>query len=415
MTRLRTYLLAAAAAIFCALPAQAQSYCDNQATGLRLPLPNYNMPFHQWGTCSRNTFLLLNSSAPANSTTSVHTANWLQVQRISGLSTGTANIWVSSPTIFSVATAPFNNAFVVISSGSLLVQSTSPTSAHPVFVVRDNAGSSALRVLQDGSVNLSSGIVASSGTFSGAGGVGVTYGVSAGSASIGGGLTASSGTFTASGNTQYSLKLSSGIDASDGCIKLKNGTICGPSAGAGDVTQAGGGAFGNSAAVSFAHEDVITSSHPCRVLKSSMTVNVPETTSVATVLGVSMTGSTLTITGVNTGSFARACAFFQLSKNNNNGTGIFGVGAIIGNGSTSELIGPTASTSRPLWGFKGLANATTFPYVGGQCYTHPTALTAGTLTISFPLMSTNASDTVTMYGGTNATNWFTLQEVTCKD
>jgi hypothetical protein len=64
------------------------------------------------------------------------------------------------------------------------------------------------------------GIYVSSGMHIGAGdGLTVDYGVRAGSMSVSGGLTASSGTFTATGNSQFSLQTSSGIQVQAGTLK----------------------------------------------------------------------------------------------------------------------------------------------------------------------------------------------------
>jgi hypothetical protein len=96
----------------------------------------------------------LSSGSPTNSTYTIHTAQWLQVQRISGISTGTPNVWLSSPTIVSIASAPFDTSFVFISSGSLLVQSTTTTAAHPVFRVRKYNGGDLLTIKQNGDFSI---------------------------------------------------------------------------------------------------------------------------------------------------------------------------------------------------------------------------------------------------------------------
>jgi hypothetical protein len=285
MMRLRTYLLAAAAALFCALPARAQSYCDNQTSGLMLPMPNYNMTFAQWSTCSRNSLLKVNASSASltGSTTTASLFGDIYVNRIGGRSVGTPNIRVSSP-VYTTDTTPY-----LLWKGSASFEGPGfavAGASGAVITYGVVAGTGVFVGLTASSANLQS--IVSSTTIKGAGGLGVDYGVRSGSLTVINGLTASSGTFTATGasqyslqtssglsmgagtlkldagsrgvdasgtgivastgnftatgNTQYSLTLSSGIDASAGCIKLKNGTLCGASV-AGDVTAAGNNAF----------------------------------------------------------------------------------------------------------------------------------------------------------------------------
>lgn len=171
-----------------------------------------------------------------------------------------------------------------------------------------------------------------------------------------------------------------------------------------------------SAGTSFSSEDTITSSHPCRVIQSSTTKNIPTMTTTATSLTASgsyIAGSTLTLSGWSGSSYLRVKGRFNFFKNNNNGSGIFGIGVLL-DGAT--LIGPDASTTKPIWSADGNANAVTIPYFGGEGdWVHPTALSAGTHEISLLIMSTNGSDTATFVGGSDAANWFTIEEYSCKN
>ncbi len=84
-------------------------------------------------------------------------------------------------------------------------------------------------------------------TVTGAGGLGVSYGLSAGSATLSGGLTASSGTFTASGPAQFSLSTSSGVSvggAGGVYASFFSGIFYGSGAGLTGVAAAPGGASG---------------------------------------------------------------------------------------------------------------------------------------------------------------------------
>jgi len=84
-------------------------------------------------------------------------------------------------------------------------------------------------------------------TVTGAGGLGVSYGLNAGSATLSGSLTASSGTFTASGPAQFSLQTSSGVNVGGTGGVYANffsGNFYGSGAGITGVAAAPGGASG---------------------------------------------------------------------------------------------------------------------------------------------------------------------------
>lgn len=86
----------------------------------------------------------------SGSTTSVTVADWAHVRRISGLSTGTANIWISSPTIVSVGTATIASGFVFVSSGSALFHSTETVAGKSILEARDQSGAKVFNILQSG-------------------------------------------------------------------------------------------------------------------------------------------------------------------------------------------------------------------------------------------------------------------------
>lgn len=167
-----------------------------------------------------------------------------------------------------------------------------------------------------------------------------------------------------------------------------------------------------SATNSWAHEDVITSSHPCRVVASSTTANIAGATGTATTMSATIAGSTITLNGWSGSTFLRVCAKFQITKSNNNASGIFGIGVML-DGTT--WIGPTATSTVPLWSFDGNANAATIPYVGGHCWVHPTALSAASHWVALAIQSSDALDSTVFYGPTDMTNWFTMEEYTCKN
>jgi hypothetical protein len=181
-------------------PAQAAApLCTQKTTGMQLCIPKTNTGFDDWSRASINVFEKINSSGTLNSTYTVHTADWLQARRISGVSTGTANVWISSPTLVSLTTAPMSTAFVFTSSGSALVQSTSATAGHPVFVARSYGGSNILRAMGSGNVEVERGIVAST-------------------------ITASSGSFTGTGaSSPYVITASSGIRMNSGAFEMGTG------------------------------------------------------------------------------------------------------------------------------------------------------------------------------------------------
>jgi hypothetical protein len=84
------YILAAMAAAFLAAPARAQlTGCQLTTGALQLQKVRATASGTQIIGCINASFDLLSSTASHNSTGAVHTADWLQVRRISGVSTGT--------------------------------------------------------------------------------------------------------------------------------------------------------------------------------------------------------------------------------------------------------------------------------------------------------------------------------------
>jgi hypothetical protein len=213
--------LSLAAALFVPAPARAATVeCDQLTGGIGLCLPRYGTDFDQWAQADINALTLLNNG----STTAAMTADWLQVRHISGLSSGTANIWVSSPTIFSASTSAIDTSFLVISSGSFLVQSTAAAAGHPVLAVRNRAGANIFRVFQGGNM-------------SGVGSLSLDYGVSGATGAFSGNLTAGSltGTVTAGSvdfstiTTAIATKQNSDSDLDD----LADGSLSGSKVGDG--------------------------------------------------------------------------------------------------------------------------------------------------------------------------------------
>jgi hypothetical protein len=167
MMRLRTYLLAAAAVLFCALPARAQSYCDNRSDGLRLPIPNYNMTFAQWSACTRNTFLAINASSTSisGSTSTPSLLGPIYTPQIGGRATGTPGIFISS-SAYMASGSYFLNRGTSSFEGQVGVKSSSTVPAHKFlrfFTANDfELGS----LSSSGTLTLAYGVVAS--TFTGA-------------------------------------------------------------------------------------------------------------------------------------------------------------------------------------------------------------------------------------------------------
>lgn len=93
--KLKSLALAALTAVVALLapaPTRAAALeCDQRTTGFRLCVPRYGTDFDQWAMSDIAALDVLNSSGSVNSTTSVHTADWLMVRRISGVSTAPAN------------------------------------------------------------------------------------------------------------------------------------------------------------------------------------------------------------------------------------------------------------------------------------------------------------------------------------
>jgi hypothetical protein len=162
MMRLRTYLLAAAAALFCALPARAQSYCDNQATGLMLPMPNYNMTFAQWSTCSRNSLLVVNASSAAlrGSTVAASLFGPIYTPEIGGRATGTFGIKVSSP-LYTLSGGPYLLFRTTVSFDAQVgFRSSSTTPTHKFFQWQDANGTELGSMSSSGALQATYGVQA---------------------------------------------------------------------------------------------------------------------------------------------------------------------------------------------------------------------------------------------------------------
>ena len=194
---------------------------------------------------------------------------------------------------------------------------------------------------------------------------------------------------------------------------ILDGTISvgklGFSVGSGDVTQAAGGAFGAAAAVSFNHEDVITSSHPCRVVQSTRTVNIPTTSTTQTTLIAAFAGSTITSSGWNTSTFPRFNLYIYLDKTS---TGRAGCSPLI-DGVLHDANG-VGSASQPAWGT--YENGGSDALVIGGSFTAPVNLSAGSHSFSLACANFSGAGTINLYGsGAQGSNWFTVSEVSCKD
>ncbi len=156
-----------AAILLSILPAGARAaalLCDQQLSGMRLCIPRYGTDFQNWARADIAAFQAINSSGPVNSTTSVHTADWMMLHRLSGLGVGQSGIWISSYTWFT-----------------------------------------------------------SSATFADGGGLAVTYGLTAGSVTAAGLVTASSATLTGTSGA-YDLTTSTGIRIQAGELSFKAGS-----------------------------------------------------------------------------------------------------------------------------------------------------------------------------------------------
>lgn len=143
------------AVILALLPATARAAsftCETVSGPLGLCIPKINTDWPSWSSATVNTFRLLGAGAPVNSTTTVTTAATFQTRRISGVSTGTPNIWISSPTIVSITTQPYPSGFIFVSSGSVLIQSTGSIAGQSILEIRKQNGGPAWKVNQAGDV-----------------------------------------------------------------------------------------------------------------------------------------------------------------------------------------------------------------------------------------------------------------------
>ncbi len=107
MTKIKAFILAglvAATALFAPPVRAAALECDQLSTGLGLCLPRSGTDWDQWALSEIAAFTKINSSAAiTGSTVSYNSLGWIAVNRISGMSAGSAGINVSSATTFAAS------------------------------------------------------------------------------------------------------------------------------------------------------------------------------------------------------------------------------------------------------------------------------------------------------------------------
>lgn len=223
------FLIVGILAAVAALPTRAQLTGCQYTTGpLQLSKVRSTAVGTQMWNCINDSFDRLSSSGTLNSTTSIATADWLRVRRISGVDVAPFGIRFSSP--------------IWTSDGAYLRLMGSGT-------VEGTDGLWVFYGVRAGSAAIDGGLTASSGTFTGMGGVAATYGVTGATAQFSGALaagniTASSGTFTATGNSQFSIEASSGMRINAGCYQFASGAkLCDTPEGGGDVASGGNNTF----------------------------------------------------------------------------------------------------------------------------------------------------------------------------
>ena len=144
---------------------------------------------------------------------------------ISGAVTGLGNgLTISTGTTFTsseTVVGALGVGAVGLGNGTLVVQSTSAVAANPIISGRNSLGGELFRLQDDGTISHGPG--GSVSTFTNTGDLRLSFGLYAGSATFTSGVTASSGTFTATGNTQYSLTTSSGILVNNGTLDVSGG------------------------------------------------------------------------------------------------------------------------------------------------------------------------------------------------
>lgn len=187
------------------------------------------------------------------------------------------------------------------------------------------------------------------------------------------------------------------------CVRNVNAEVAPIQGGStsGNITESAGGSFGNSAAVSFAHDDVITSSHPCRVIQSTTTKGLASASGTNTAWGASIAGSTITLLGVSASNYGRVCGRWNSYLS---AAGAFGCTPVLNSV-------PATSLANGVW--STYSNAALMVNSSGECWQTPTTLPAGTNTISLACLGDGG--TWTFYGaGSNQYTWLTFEEVTCK-
>ena len=288
---------------------------------------------------------------------------------------------------------------VLTSSGAAFVYSTSTTSGYKVFRVFAAAATELLSLTEGGLLALTgnmtiSGTLGVTGVLTATGGV---VGNLTGNASGTAGSLAANGANCSAGN--YPL----GVDAS-GAVESCT------AAGIGDVTKAGtnlmtGETSWTTGFSSYTHYNTITSSHPCRVIQSSTTMNIPADSGTNTsYTDGAIANSTVTITNFAANSYLRVRWDGMFSINDPGPGGL----TVILDG--VRLIPTNGNAASPVWPYDaGNANERSY----GREYHHHTKPGAGTHSIAL-MAKTDVDGTWTFAGpGASVNNWVTLEEYSC--
>lgn len=202
------YILTAALCALALLPRVAEAACSVTTGPLALTKIRLGDPGNVWVDCVNRSFDVLSASVPVSGTTTPSFFGPIYTPEIGGRATGTYGIKVSSP-LYTLSGGPY---FIFRTSGS----------------VEGAGGFGVTYGLTAGSVTVTNGLTASSVTAAGAGGVLVTYGVSAATGVFSGGMTASSANVTGAAGLTVAYGFSGSTAVLSGGVTASSGNITGP-------------------------------------------------------------------------------------------------------------------------------------------------------------------------------------------
>jgi hypothetical protein len=169
-------------------------------------------------------------------------------------------------------------------------------------------------------------------------------------------------------------------------------------------TWTGAHTWANGSSISIANEDIITSSHPCRVINSTRTIGMPTSSGSNSTYGTAVSGSTLTLSGFNSASYLSVRGNWSMDNDSSGNLAC----TVLLNG----VIQQAHAASLDTW--RNSAGSSLESSLFGNEFVYPAAPGAGSHSISLVCRAPDGGDTWRLFGPAASTpNWIEYREVSC--